>query len=89
MFCSHRLGNDELREAAEVRVHDVDRHLHRIEMEAMVLRHFQHVEVDVRIFVSGESDEADLAGLFARRAPLPCAPPSLKIRSGSSKRMTS
>ena len=45
-------------------IHDVDRHLHGIEVEAMLLRYFHHVEVNVWILVAGETDEAYLPCLF-------------------------
>ena len=59
----HELGQDELLEAAEVRIHHVERHLHRVEREALLARHFEHVEMDVRILVPGEADVAELARL--------------------------
>jgi len=46
-------------------VHDVERHLHRVELESVIGCDLQHVEVDVRIFVAGEPDVADLACLLA------------------------
>jgi hypothetical protein len=45
-----------------VRVHHVERHLHRVERDAMRARDLQHVEVDARVLVSGEADVAQLAG---------------------------
>jgi hypothetical protein len=45
-------------------VHNFDGHLHRIEVEAMLLRHCEHVVVNVRIFVAGEADESDLPCLL-------------------------
>ena len=51
-------------ERAEVRVHHVDRHLHGVEAEAMLLGDLEHVQVDLRILVPGEADVADLAGLL-------------------------
>ncbi len=50
-------------EAAEVGVHDIDGHLDGVEVEAVLVRDFQHPPVDERVFVAGEADEADLAGL--------------------------
>ena len=46
-----------------MRVHDVERHLRGVEPEAVFPRHFQHVQMDVRILVAGKSDVADFAGL--------------------------
>ena len=64
-------GTTSLAKLRIVRVHDVERHLHGVEVEAVLLGHFEHVEMDVRIFVAGEADVADLAGLLALRgAPL-------------------
>ena len=57
-------GHDKLRERAEVRVHDVERHLDRVEVEAVLLRDIEHIEVDMRVFVAGEADKADFAGLL-------------------------
>ena len=51
----------QFREAAKMSVHDVERHLDGIEVEAMFGRDFQHVEMDMRILVSGESDVAGFA----------------------------
>ena len=60
-------GSTLLLEAAEVRVHDVERHLHGVEAEAVLGRHLEHAQVDQRIFVAGEADEADLARLLRRQ----------------------
>src|SRR5258706_4228560 len=45
-------------------VHDVERHLDGSELEAVFLRYFQHVQVDLRVFVSGEAYVADFASLL-------------------------
>ena len=42
-------------------VHDVDRHLHRVEVEVVFLRDLEHAQVDERVLVAGEADEAELA----------------------------
>ena len=56
-------GHDLVGEGAEVRVHDVDGHLDGVEVEVVFLRDFEHAEMDGGIFVAGEADVADLAGL--------------------------
>lgn len=60
----HQIGQHEVAEAAEMRVHHVERHLHGIEVEAALGRHFEHLEVDARVLVAGEADIAQLAGFF-------------------------
>ena len=55
-------GHDLMREGAEVGVHDVDRHLHGVEVEVVLLGDFEHAEVDGGVFVAGEADVANLAG---------------------------
>src|SRR5260370_41452907 len=47
-------------EAAEVCVHQIERHLASIEMKLMLRRYIQHSQMDQRIFVSRETDVADL-----------------------------
>ena len=42
-----------------MRVHDVDRHLGRVPVEGLL----EHLEMDVRVLVAGEADEAHLARL--------------------------
>ena len=84
----HQLRQDQLLEAAEVGVHHVERHLHGVEVEAVLLRDLEHVQVDVRVLVAGEADVADLAGLLGLDERFVGAA-SAKIRSGSSKRMIS
>ena len=51
-------------EAAEMRVHHVQRHLAGVEMEAVLRGHVQHAQVNRRILVAGEPDVADLARLL-------------------------
>src|ERR1700679_2749266 len=46
---------------AEMRVHDIDRHLYSVEMEAMLLSSRKHSEMHCRILVAGEPDVANLA----------------------------
>jgi len=58
-----RDGHDLFGEGTEVRVHDIDGHLNRVEVEAVFLRGLEHAEVDGWVFVAGESDVADFAGL--------------------------
>ena len=53
----------DLAEAAVVRVHHVQRHLHRVEREAVRRGDGEHVQMDVRILVTGEADVAQLARL--------------------------
>ena len=65
MFCFTRLGENQFFKAPVVRVHDVERHLHRVELERALLGDFKHVEVDARVFVSGEADVTELPR-FAR-----------------------
>jgi hypothetical protein len=60
-------GQDLLAEAAEVGVHDVERHLHGVEAEAVLRRHLQHPQVDERVLVAGEADEAHLARFLGRQ----------------------
>ena len=50
-------GNDLLAEAAELRVHHVDGHLHRFPIERFV----QHSLVDARVAMPGEADVPNLA----------------------------
>ena len=58
-------------EGAEVCVHDVDGHLNGVEVEVVLLRGFEHAEMDGGILVAGEADVADLSGLTSRRWLLP------------------
>jgi hypothetical protein len=58
---------EEVPKTAEVGVHDVDRHLHGIEMEIVRFGDFQHAQVYERVFMAGKADEADSP---AFRAPL-------------------
>jgi hypothetical protein len=43
-----------------VRVHDIERHLHRIERESVVSRDCERIHVDAWILVSREADVANL-----------------------------
>src|ERR1700761_4524591 len=51
-------------EAAEVSVHDVDGHLHRVKMKIVRLGHLQHTQMNRWVLVSGETNVADFSGLF-------------------------
>ena len=53
-----------LGEASKMGVHDIDRHLNGVEVEAVGVRDFQHPAMNQRVLVAGEADKADLAGLF-------------------------
>jgi hypothetical protein len=58
-------GHDLLLEAVEVGVEGAERHLNRVKLEAGL----DHLEVDGRVFVTGEAEVANLAfpaGLFER-----------------------
>ena len=56
-----RDGQHALLEAVVVRVHHVERHLHRVEVEVVLVRNLEHVLVDRRALVAGEADVAHLA----------------------------
>ena len=47
-----------------MRIHDIERHLDRIKFEAAFARHFEHVKMNARIFVSCKPDVPQLSGLF-------------------------
>ena len=53
-----------LAEAAEVRVHDVQRHLRGVETKTVFVGHFQHTQMHTGIFVAGEAHEAYLSGFL-------------------------
>src|SRR5262249_730850 len=57
-------GQHLLFEATEVRVHDVEGHLHGVEREMILIGKLEHSEMDAGIFVTGESGVANLAGLL-------------------------
>ena len=46
-----------------MRIHHVERHLDRVELESVFLRDLEHVEVDARVLVPGEADVAELPRL--------------------------
>src|SRR5207248_8894113 len=48
-------------EAAEVRIHHVERHLHGVEMEVVLSGEVKHAQVNRRILVACETDETDVA----------------------------
>ena len=54
-------GDDLFEEGTEMGVHDVDGHLHGVEVEVVLFRDIEHAEVDCGIFVAGEADVANLA----------------------------
>ncbi len=57
-------GDDFVGEGAEVGVHDVDGHLDGVEVDAVLMGHVDHAEVDDGVLVAGESDVAEFAGLL-------------------------
>ena len=61
---SHEHRQDVPLEAVVVGVHRVERHLHRVETEAVARSHLEHLQVDLGALVPGETDVADLARLF-------------------------
>src|SRR4051812_35982300 len=60
----HQPGNNVVGEAAEVIVQDIQWHLARIEMEAVLRGHIQHSKMYRRVLVASESDISDLARLL-------------------------
>src|SRR5256886_5705988 len=52
-------------EAAEVRIHHVERHLHGVEVEFVLSGEVEHTQVDRWILVACETDIADLAGFLS------------------------
>ena len=48
-----------------MRIHHIQRHLNSIELEAMLRGRFQHIKVNPRIFMSGESDEPNFPCLLS------------------------
>src|SRR5258708_30786392 len=63
-------------ERPEVRIHDIDWHLYRVEMEAVRLSSREHPEMHRWILVAGKPDVANLARLT-------CGNRSLKRSAGS------
>ncbi len=59
-----QFGDNQIREAAVVRVHDVDGHLHGRELETMFAGDFEHMQMDLGIFMSCEADVPEFAGLL-------------------------
>jgi hypothetical protein len=53
-----------LSKATEVSIHQVQGHLHSVELEPVLGGSFQYVEVNARILMPGEADEPNLARLF-------------------------
>jgi hypothetical protein len=58
--------------APEVCVHQIQRHLHGVELEMMAGGRFQHVEVNVGVFMSRKTNESQLAGLFGFEESFDC-----------------
>src|SRR5213076_453758 len=52
-------------EAAEVRIHHVERHLHAVEVEFVLSGEVEHTQVNERVLVACETDIADLAGFLS------------------------
>src|SRR5208282_5541111 len=50
-------------ETVEMGVHDVQGHLHRVELKSMLRSHCQHPKMDRRVLVTRKSDVTNLAGL--------------------------
>src|SRR5271156_4288408 len=67
--------HDILGKRAEMRIHDINRHLNRVEMKAVMLGHGEHSEMYRWIFMSGKPDVTNLARL-------PCSDRSFKRSSG-------
>ena len=57
-------GDDVVGEGAEVGVHNVDGHLYGVEVDAVLVGHVDHAEVDDGVFVTGEADVAEFACLL-------------------------
>ncbi len=57
-------GDDMLDEAAEVGVHDVERHLAGVEVEVVGSALIEHTEMDRGVLMAGEADVADFSGLL-------------------------
>jgi len=55
-----------------VGIHYIERHLYRIEMEVVICRDSQRIQVDVGIFVAGKSDVSNLAGFLCGQDRLHC-----------------
>ncbi len=64
MFRFTSFRKHQFSKTAVVGIHDVERHLDRVEGEAVFIGHFQHVQMDKRILVAGEADVAQLARFF-------------------------
>ena len=50
--------------ATEVSIHQVQGHLHSVELEPVLGGRFQHVEMNTRILMPGKADEPNLARLL-------------------------
>src|SRR4051794_36966054 len=60
----HESRNNVMREAAEVIIQDIQRHLARIEMEAVLRGQVQHSKMYRRVLVASESNVSNLARLL-------------------------
>jgi hypothetical protein len=60
------LGNrrNTIKKRAEMRIHHIDRHLHSVEMEGVLVRSLKHAQVHAGIPVTCEADVADRSCLF-------------------------
>src|SRR5260221_983430 len=68
-FHGNKLRQYLLLEAVEMRVHHIDRHLHGVKTKTVRAGRFEHLEMNVRVFVTGEPDKprlAHLIGVFQR-----------------------
>ena len=60
---AYQLRQHAFLEAAEVRIHHVERHLHRVKLKTVFTRDFEHVKMNARIFMTSETDETNLTGV--------------------------
>ena len=63
MFRLHQLRYNFLCEAAVMGIHEIEWHLNRVEFESVLVGDFQHVQMHARIFMAGEADIPNLAGI--------------------------
>src|ERR1700734_463925 len=56
-------GQYHLAETPKMGVHYIQRHLRRIEVKAVIRGNLQHIQMNMRVLVPGESDVANLACL--------------------------
>jgi hypothetical protein len=62
-------------------IHDVDRHLYRVEMEAVLLSHHKDPEMHLRILMTREPDVANLARFTGAAIAASNAPPGANIQN--------